>query len=103
MPLLSRHRENAMINKLLTVKSVGLAVLMSGAAWAGPKCTAEPKTSWISESDMKRRIQDLGYKFRIFKVTDGNCYEIYGKDSNGKRMEVYFHPVTGKVVKVFRG
>jgi hypothetical protein len=32
-------------------------------------------------------------------VTDGNCYEIYGKNKQGQKVEVYFNPVDGKVVK----
>jgi len=48
---------------------------------------------------MKAKIAELGYKYRIFKVTTGNCYEIYGQDKAGQRIEVYFHPITGNVVE----
>ena len=72
---------------------------LSGAALAGPNCTTEPKEKWLSESAMKTKIAALGYKYKIFKVTTGNCYEIYGQDSAGKRVEVYFHPISGKVVE----
>jgi hypothetical protein len=74
-------------------------VAVSGSAYAGPDCTSEPKNKWLSESAMKTKIAELGYKYRVFKVTKGNCYEIYGQDASGKRIEVYFHPVTGKVVE----
>ena len=30
---------------------------------------------------MKSKIASLGYKYKVFKVTAGNCYEIYGQDS----------------------
>jgi len=73
--------------------------VLSGAALAGPNCTTEPKEKWLSESAMKTKIAALGYKYKIFKVTTGNCYEIYGQDSAGKRVEVYFHPISGKVVE----
>ena len=72
---------------------------LSGAALAGPNCTTEPKEKWLSETAMKTKIAALGYKYKIFKVTTGNCYEIYGQDSAGKRVEVYFHPISGKVVE----
>jgi hypothetical protein len=73
-------------------------MILSGPAIAGPNCTSEPKDKWLTESAMKAKIAELGYKYRVFKVTDGNCYEIYGQDKNGKRIEVYFHPITGSVV-----
>lgn len=79
---------------------VVLALLsICGSAVAEPKCTSEPKDRWISESEMKSKIVNLGYQAKIFKVTKGNCYEIYGLDKAGKRIEIYFHPVTGKIVE----
>jgi hypothetical protein len=74
-------------------------VAFSVPAFAGPTCTSEPKQKWMSEPDMKAKIAALGYKFKVFKVTSGNCYEIYGRDKSGKRIEVYFHPITGDVVE----
>jgi hypothetical protein len=74
-------------------------MILAGPALAGPNCTSQPKTRWLSESDMKARIATLGYKYKVFKVTTGNCYEIYGHDSSGRRIEIYFHPVTGNVVE----
>ena len=73
--------------------------VLSGSAFAGPACTNEPKDKWLSESDMKAKIATLGYKYKVFKVTTGNCYEIYGQDNAGQRIEIYFHPMTGAVVE----
>ncbi|MFN3656114.1 MAG: PepSY domain-containing protein [Pseudolabrys sp.] len=73
--------------------------ILAGPALAGPTCTSEPKQKWLSEADMKAKIASLGYKYKVFKVTTGNCYEIYGQDSKGQRIEVYFHPLTGAVVQ----
>jgi len=77
------------------------AVLLAtgSAALAEPRCTSEPKGKWISESDMKAKIASLGYQTKVFKVTKGNCYEIYGFDKAGKRVEIYFDPVTGGIVE----
>ena len=72
---------------------------LCGPALASPNCTSEPKDKWISESDMKAKVASLGFKAKVFKVTKGNCYEIYGLDKAGKRIEVYFHPVTGNIVE----
>jgi hypothetical protein len=78
---------------------VALALMtICGAAAAEPQCTSESKDKWISESEMKAKVVSLGYQAKVFKITKGNCYEIYGFDKAGKRIEVYFHPITGKVV-----
>jgi len=74
-------------------------LLVAGPAIAGPTCTTEPKANWISETAMKAKIAQAGYSYRVFKVTTGNCYEIYGRDKAGKRIEVYFHPINGNVVE----
>jgi hypothetical protein len=73
-----------------------------GSAIAEPKCTTEPKETWLSEVEMKSKVADLGYTIKVFKVTKGSCYEIYGQDKAGKRIEVYFHPITGTVVEEHR-
>jgi hypothetical protein len=72
--------------------------LGSGAALADADCPKAPKDKWLSEADMKQKITDLGYTPDVFKVS-GNCYEIYGKNKDGKEVEVYFNPVDGSIVK----
>lgn len=79
---------------------LGLVIsMMAGSAFAGPSCTSEPKTKWMSETDMKAKLATQGYKYKVFKVTTGNCYEIYGQNEKGQRVEIYFHPITGAVVQ----
>lgn len=68
------------------------------AALADADCPEAPKDTWMSESDMKSKIDGMGYTYDIFKVS-GNCYEIYGKNKDGKDVEVYFNPVDGSIVK----
>lgn len=73
-------------------------VLGSGVALADADCPQAPKDKWLSEADMKKKVADLGYTANVFKVS-GNCYEIYGKNKDGKEVEVYFNPVDGSIVK----
>jgi len=75
-----------------------LALGFSGAAFAKADCTAHPKSEWMKESDAKAQLEAQGYKIRKFKV-DGNCYEIYGHDKNGKKVEIYYDTKTLAVVK----
>ena len=74
-------------------------VAISSPALAGPHCTDEPQSKWLTKAEMMVRIKPMGHNVHVFKKTSGNCYEIYGRDKSGKRIEVYFHPVTGDVVK----
>jgi hypothetical protein len=67
-------------------------------AQAAADCKKHPKEEWIKEADMKKRLETEGYKIKKFKV-DGNCYEIYGWDKNGKRVEIYFDTKDGSIVK----
>ncbi len=75
-----------------------IIVLGSSAALADANCPEAPKDTWLSEADMKKKVADMGYTHDIFKVS-GNCYEIYGKNKDGKEVEVYFNPVDGSIVK----
>ncbi|MGI9411272.1 MAG: PepSY domain-containing protein [Hyphomicrobiaceae bacterium] len=75
------------------------AIIVSSPAFAGPHCTSQPESNWLTKTEMMERIKPLGHKIQVFKKTSGNCYEIYGKDKSGRRIEVYFHPVTGAIVK----
>ena len=68
------------------------------AALAGANCKANPKADWMSEADAKTKIVAMGYAINVFKV-DGNCYEIYGRNKDGKKVEIYFDAKTLDVVK----
>lgn len=78
--------------------TVMLAAFAS-SAFASPKCTTEPKDKWISKADMRARAEAAGHKIDVLKVTKGGCYEIYGRDAKGKRIEIYFNPMTGDAVE----
>ncbi|ACE90005.1 hypothetical conserved protein [Rhizobium etli CIAT 652] len=83
---------------LKAIIAVAIVALAPALAFASPSCTKEPKSKWMSEEAMKAKIGALGYKVKTFEIT-GNCYEIYGKDKDGKRAEVYFNPVSGDIVQ----
>ena len=75
-----------------------LLLALCGAALAGPSCKA-PKAQWMKEADFKKGLEAQGYQIKTFKVTKGNCYEIYGHDKAGKKVEIYFDPVTAAVLE----
>ena len=75
-----------------------LLIAAAGAAMASPTCTA-PKDSWKPEASFKKELEAKGYQIKNFKVTKGKCYEIYGTDKAGKRVEIYFDPVSGQALE----
>lgn len=70
----------------------------AGVALAGPKCDA-PREKWMKEGDFRAMVEKQGYRIKKFKVSSGQCYEIYGHDANGKKVEIYFDPATGSEVQ----
>jgi len=87
--------------KKMTVIFVGLAtVQLSGCGVSSvTECTTEPKSAWLDQQQFQDGLKAQGYDIAEFKVTAGNCYEIYGHNSEGKKVEIYFNPVNGSVVK----
>lgn len=75
------------------------AIALTGlSAHAKKNCTDQPKDKWMSVGDFKKKVEDLGYKINKFKQP-GSCYEIYGFNKDGKRVEIYFNPVDASIVK----
>ena len=68
------------------------------AAQAGAKCEAHPKDQWMKMEDLQAKLVAEGYKIKKLKV-DGQCYEMYGHNDKGQRVEIYMDTVTGAPVK----
>ena len=75
-----------------------VAAVLSASAFAAPQCTSAPRAQWLTEAAMKQKVLDQGYTIKVFQVS-GNCYEIYGKNKAGKKVEIYFDPTDGHIVK----
>jgi hypothetical protein len=80
------------------------ALLFSSAAQASADCPKVPQAQWLHSLEMQKKIiNEYGFAIKNFKIS-GNCYEIYGWGLNEKgdkfvKIEVYFNPVTGEIVK----
>jgi len=73
--------------------------LASPLTFAATECTTADKSQWQGQDKFQADLKAQGYEINKFKVTGGNCYEIYGFDKDGKKVEIYFDPVSGKPVK----
>jgi hypothetical protein len=76
-----------------------LTFAATATAWAGPTCTTVDKSQWQDAATFRQKLEADGYEIKVFKVTDGNCYEIYGWNKEKQKVEIYFDPVTGKAIK----
>lgn len=74
------------------------ALAMTASALASPECTSEPQSKWLPAAQMQAKLKAEGYRIKKFKIED-SCYEIYGHDKAGKKVEIYFNPVSGEPVK----
>ena len=76
-----------------------IAVVATVPAFAATQCEKHPEAEQIPAAKFQEQLKAQGYQIRNFKKTSGNCYEIYGKNKAGQRVEIYFDTKTGKPVK----
>ena len=91
----------------MTFRLISLAALIAAGLAAAPasatgKMTCDaPKAEWKSMDTLQDKLTKEGWQLRKAKV-DGGCYEVYGTDPDGNRVEAYFHPVSFKKLLVSR-
>lgn len=78
---------------------VTIFLLIANNAFANKNCTDQPKEKWMKIEDFKSLVKKKGFTIDKFKQP-GTCYEIYGKDKDGKEVEVYFNPVDASITKI---
>ena len=58
-------------------------------------CEETDRNAWLSKASLTEKLESEGWSVRRMKV-DGGCWEVYATDPEGRRVEGYFHPVTGE-------
>jgi len=74
----------------------GLAANAHAESFDKP-CTAEPKEKWLSLESIEKVVTDHGYEVTKSRMK-GTCAEIYARDNQGTRMELFIDPSTGNPV-----
>ena len=81
-----------------TLCILGLLVLLSaGAALADDDCFV-PMADWQPREAVAQLAEQNGWVVRRIKIDDG-CYEIDGRDAEGRRIEVTVHPATLQLIE----
>lgn len=88
-----------MKGKLLISSVLALFAAAGCSTHTPTQCTTAPQSEWMDADTFQSSLLDQGYQINEFKITEGNCYEIYGFDSSDNKVEIYFNPVDGSVVK----
>jgi len=91
------------VRKILVATALTVAAALAAPASATGKmtCNAGPQSGWKSMDALKGDLTKQGWTLTNAKV-DGGCYEVYGTDPEGRRVEAYFHPVTFEKLLVSR-
>lgn len=83
--------------KRFLISALALATFGAGVpAFAGNTCNV-PQAEWQPKEALQQKLEAEGWTIKTVKVDEG-CYEVYGLDAAGKKMETYFDPKTFAVV-----
>lgn len=84
------------MRKILTILAF-LTALPAGAALADDDCFV-PMADWQPREAVAEFAIAQGWEVRRIKIDDG-CYEIDGRDAQGRAIEVKLHPGTLQIVE----
>lgn len=73
----------------ITLMQIAFSAQATGLA----TCDSGPESGWQPQEKLQKQLVDKAWQVRRIKV-DGGCYEVYGINEKGERVEAYFHPVT---------
>lgn len=62
-------------------------------------CPPTDKAEWLTKEALTEKLEAEGWTIRFVKE-DGGCWEAYGNNPDGLRVEAYFHPVSGDVLLI---
>ena len=78
-----------------TAAALIVALISAPGAWAhgDVDCPNIPKEEWKPQMDLQKKLSTEGWRIRQVKVFN-TCYEVYGFDAKGERVEAFFNPKT---------
>jgi hypothetical protein len=91
------------------MKKLALSVLLANGLMVAASafgnqqiCPLVPPQQWMSKQQVEALALGLGYEKVFFVQPDGGCWVAY-TEKQGVRVELFFHPATGEVVRTERG
>jgi len=86
------------MGKSLTVVTLLASLAAAGAAWADEDCSV-PMAQWQPRDAVQRMAEAQGWTVRRIKIDDG-CYEIDGRDADGRASEMTVDPATLTILAI---
>ena len=83
------------LKTMIAVLSFTLVVPFGAGATGIHQCEATDTSKWLSKQQLTKKLEAKGWSVRFIKK-DGGCWEVYGTNPDGLRVEGYFHPITGQ-------
>lgn len=80
----------------ILIPALVLMTTLAVPALASERCNV-PQSDWRPVEDLKAALAAKGWTINNVKTEDG-CYEVYGHDEAGKRVEIFFDPATFEAV-----
>ncbi|MCQ0972011.1 PepSY domain-containing protein [Paracoccus sp. TK19116] len=82
--------------RVFLIPALIVATTAAVPVFASERCDA-PQSEWRTVDELKTELTAKGWTINNVKTEDG-CYEVYGHDEAGKRVEIFFDPVTFEAV-----
>ena len=89
---------NTFNTKALAVLALSAMSVSAFASTYAGSCTSEARSKWLAVQDIKAKYEKQGYHVKRVK-TGATCYEVYAKDKNGNKTELFVNPVDGAIIK----
>ncbi len=83
--------------KRVFITTLFLGLIGAGSASAGDLCSV-PEGEWQPKEALQKQLESEGVTIKKIKIDEG-CYEVYGTDKDGKRIENYYDPKSFALVK----
>lgn len=76
-----------------------MAATVSLTALADPVCTPHPKKERMPRAELAAKLKKQGYQIKSLKLDDSGCYELDGRNKQGREVDIYFDAKTGNIVQ----
>lgn len=86
--------------RVVSRMALAMLIVAGQPAWAGRDCDAPPET-WQPRSAVSALAERNGWRVDRLKIDDG-CYEIKGRDADGRRLKAKIDPASLKVISIKR-
>ena len=83
---------------MLSIPAAALLLSAAAPAFATVECTSAPQDKWMKPEAVQKMLAEQGYDVRLVKVED-SCLEAKAT-KDGKKLEIYVDPVSGKIVTI---